>query len=259
MIGVVYPNDSWILQKIGKAIAEIDGVAIGCQDITYWINWVYWEHFDLTKSIIDIVFFTHFNNGKRLHILDKADIIVCMSAHGKRELILAGIGESKIRVIPGFGLSVKSRKIRLGIAGRPYDSKRKGEDILLKLYSELNKNVFEFVFARDWQIGIGRVSDNFFNDIDYLLVTSTVEGGPMDVLNAKALNIPVISKDIGFIYSLKDGDDIIYEDDDVLIHKLKRLGHKISARKKLLSVHSWDNFKDWHKGMFDNLRGQIED
>ncbi len=252
-VNLIYPEDRWILNKIATELLKSKDIEFG-PGINYYINWVYWKHFNgCQKSDLDVVFFTHFDELGDKKILDYADYIFCMSAHGKRELMLEGIPESKIKVIGGFGISVEPRKIRLGIAGRPYSTGRKGQDILLKLHAELDKNIFEFVFARDWKIDIGRVSDNFFADIDYLLITSNAEGGPMDSLNAYALNIPVISMDIGFVNTLKDEDDIIYENYEVLIHKLKQLEDKVSHRKKLLSAHTWDNFRNWHRGAFEEL------
>jgi len=248
---VVYPNDDWILEKIGKELLKAD---LPETDITYYINWIYWKHFNgCQKSNMDIVFFTHFDELSDRTILDKADYIFCMSDHGRKELIRNLVPEDKIRVIGGFGILVEQRKIRLGVSGRPYGTGRKGQGIIARLYVELNKDIFEFVFIKDWKLGFGIVSDNFFDDIDYLLITSTAEGGPMDVLNAKSLNIPVISRDIGFMVDLKDEDDIIYESYDVLVHKLKQLEDKVSQRKDLLSVHTWDNFRNWHKEAFDGI------
>lgn len=237
--------DQWVLQKIGKILTDSD--INSDEDITYYINWVYWKHYnDCQKSNIDIVFFTHFDNDDT-SILNSADYIFCMSEHGKLELLKRAIAESKIRVIDGLGLSVDSRKIRLGIAGRPYKTGRKGERILSKLYQELDKDIFEFVFERNWNLGFGKISNDFFNDIDYLLVTSIIEGGSMDMLNAKALNIPIISRDIGFIYTLKDTDDFIFEDDSKLLGILKYLEVKVKLRKRLLEKYTWDNFVNWHK------------
>ena len=247
---LLYPNDNWILQKIGKELLKAN-ITLEA-DIAYYINWMYWKHLNgCQKSNCDVVFFTHIDSSSDISILGKADWIFCMSEHGRRQLKKYNL-EGKAKVIAGFGLSVEDRKIRLGIAGRPYKNGRKGQELISSFYEVLDKDIFEFVFASNWNLG-GRVSDNFFNDIDYLFIASESEGGPMDVLNAKALNIPVISKDIGFIYSLKDEDDIIYENYDVLLLKLKQLEDKIKYRKELLSVHSWDNFRNWHERAFSEI------
>jgi len=252
MLKIIYPTDNWILQKIGQILTSSD--IKSDKEITYYINWKYWQYVNnCKKSACDIVFFTHFEAGDNTQILDTADYIFCMSEHGGLELLKRGISEHKIKVIGGFGLSAQDRKIRLGIAGRPYKNGRKGEYLLSQLAKKLDGNVFEFVFERNWNLGFGRVSNNFINDIDYLLVTSIIEGGSMDMLNAKALNIPVISRDIGFIYSLKDNDDLIFEDENDLLDKLKIIELKVKSRKELLKKHTWNNFVNWHKGIIREI------
>jgi hypothetical protein len=250
LLKIIYPNDNWILGKIGQELLKAN-ITLKA-DVTYYINWMYWKHLNsCSKSECDIVFFTHIDKDSDISVLKRADWIFCMSEHGRHELKKYKL-DSRAKVIAGFGLSVEDRKIRLGIAGRPYENGRKGQQLISNLYKVLDKDIFEFVFASDWQLP-GRVSNNFFYDIDWLFIASESEGGPMDVLNAKALNISVISKDIGFMYSLKDEDDIIYENYDVLALKLKQLEEKINSRKKLLSVHNWDNFIDWHKKEFRKI------
>lgn len=250
MLKIIFPNDNWILQKIGQELVKAN-ITLKA-DVNYYINWMYWKYLGCKKSNCDVVFFTHIDSDSDISVLGKADWIFCMSEHGRHELKKYNL-DGRAKVIAGFGLSVQDRKIRLGIAGRPYRNGRKGQQVISNLYDILDKDIFEFVFASNWQLNIGRVSGDFFNDIDWLFIASDSEGGPMDALNAKALNIPVVSKDIGFMYSLKDEDDIVYENYDVLLLKLKQLEEKIKYRKKLLSVHTWDNFIDWHKREFSKI------
>ena len=246
MIGIIYPKDSWILNKIGKELIKIEGVLDNKRaDITYWINWIYWRHFRLEKGNFDIVFFTHFDNDD-ITILNRADLIICMSAHGKNELLRRGIKESKIEVCPYFGVSIEEKKkITIGTSGRDYATNRKNRQELERLKEDLS-DVFEFKHT-------DITDDKFFQSIDYFLQTSLVEGGSMDILNAIYARVPVVSRDIGFIYSLKTDTDFIYKDYGELFLYFKDIENDIEQKDRVIKNCTWDNFRNWHIELFNRL------
>jgi len=247
MIGIVYPHDRWILEKIGKELVK--AFAEGRQDITYWINWKYWGHYKLIKSKFDIVLFTHYE-GNGIDILNKADLVVAMSKHGRKVLLELGIDKNKIKVCPYFGLSVScKKKIVIGTSGHCNISRKNFKEVE-KLKSDLNPDIFSF---RHQEI----TDDSFFRDIDYYLQTSIIEGGSMDVLNAIYARVPVVSRDIGFIYSFKTGTDFIYNNYRELLFYFKAIEKDISEKDKYSVGFSWDNFREWHKNLFINILNGI--
>jgi len=276
-VNIISPKDNWILQKIANELiksAQQDIVFTQSQQINptaqfnYYINWKFWEHLypGLDKSNCDVVWFTHFEDNDTTRILKAADIIVAKSQHGRKCLINMGIAKDKIRVLGGIGaLPLKFRKVKIGISGRPYPSTgRKGEKELIRLAGDLNKSVFQFVFSNnrwtdvieDMKIhGADCVVDDvsFFDTIDYWLSTSYAEGGPMDVLNAFKVGIPVVSRKIGFFYSMQTTEDYGFESYDDLYRIFKLIEQAKLDKLKIMERYTWDNFRDWHADMFRGI------
>lgn len=258
-INIVYPKDNWILQKMGLELLEAksdDIEIIGGQevnnnaDINYYINWCYWKilYPDLPKTKIDVVFFTHFDNKEYLPVLDKSDLIVCMSAHGRQELLKLGVTDNKINVCPYFGTSITTKKkIIIGTSGRIYKGGRKNKDELFRLQKDLNSNVFEFIHSNI-------TNDKFFEEINYYLQTSIAEGGSMDILNAIYSRTPIISRNIGFFFGNSTPSDFIYESYDELLFYLKGFEQDFHNKDIITKEQTWDNFRKWHIDLFKDLQ-----
>ena len=259
-VNIISPKDNWILQKMGLELVKASDIGIDFvngqtqdmeADINYYINWCYWKilYPDLQKSKFDIVFFTHFDSVsyKYLDVLDKADIITCMSLHGEQVLIEHGISKNKIKVCPFFGVSATGKKkIVLGTSGRNYNTERKNKQEIDQLANDLDSDIFRFEHANS-------ADDSFFENIDYFLQASTTEGGSMDILNAIYTRTPVISRDIGFIYNLKTARDFIYEDYEELLMYFKTIEEGIKAKDKIIKNYTWDNFRRWHINLFKEI------
>lgn len=271
-VNIVSPKDNWILQKIASELIGVENGKVKFlqsqkisldSDYNYYINWKWWKYLypKLSKSKCDVVWFTHFDEGDTTEILEAADIIVAKSLHGCKCLENRGIDGSKIRILsavgPAKGLDFK--KVRLGISGRPYKTGRKGEDILIQLSRDLDSQVFEFVFASDkwtkFDYGLSYQvikGNKFFTEIDYLLSASKAEGGPMDVINAIKCGIPIISTNVGFIYTLKTYEDFTYTSYEQLLDYLLRLQQSKLDKIKISKQYTWDNFRKWHINLFEN-------
>lgn len=85
-------------------------------------------------------------------------------------------------------------KITIGLVGKYCPSGRKNYEILADL--EIDGIEFKFTMGK---LKYDELPD-FYKSIDYLLVTSTIEGGPMPVLEALAMGKPVITPDVGFAW-----------------------------------------------------------
>jgi len=191
------------------------------------------------------VFFTHLDDDDTT-ILDKADLIICMSSYGQSELIKHGIESSKIKVCPYMGISINSKKkIVIGTSGRDYSTGRKNRGELERLKKDL-LGIFEFKHT-------DITNDKFFQSIDYLLQTSLAEGGSMDILNAIYARVPVVSRDIGFIHTFKTDIDFIYKDYSQLINYFKSIEKSIMQKDRYSINFTWDKFREWHLALFKEL------
>jgi hypothetical protein len=273
-VNIISPKDNWILQKIASELMEVvnqdivfsQSRLIKPKAINYYINWKYWKYLypGLDKSKCDVVWFTHFDEGDTTKILQAADYIVAKSQHGRKCLLGKGIDKSRIKVLAGIGPSpdMERRKVKLGISGRPYpQTGRKGEDELIQLSKDLDSSIFQFVFSNNrWQPVMDRMAGDcivrggdFWQYIDYWLSTSTAEGGPMDVINAFYASIPVISRNIGFFYSMKCCEDFAYSDYGELLLYLKNKEHNKKDKITECRPHTWDNFRAWHIKLFKEI------
>jgi len=251
-INIIYPKDSWILQKIGLELTKIEDnniqIITGPGDINYYMDWVYWQAVNnLTKGRFDIVLFTHCSKGNeyRLFILDKADLVICMSAHGKQWLVNKGI--TNVEICPYFGVSISTKKkIIIGTSGRNYTDDRKNWQEVEQLKEDLDRNIFEFRHS-------DTTDDEFFKNIDYYLQASKQEGGCMDILNAIYSRIPIVSRNIGFIYSLRTAGDFIYEDYEELLLYFKNIEENAKAKDDCIRNFTWDNFRKWHINLFRRI------
>jgi hypothetical protein len=268
----------WILETISNELIKLKTADIKLTrshttdftaDINYYINWKHWKSIDpnLKKSNFDIVYFTHFEKDDTLEILNAADLIIAQSNHGLMCLLDKKISERKIKVISGMGpkANIKFKKIKLGISGRPYEySNRKRQDLLVKLSTDLDNRIFQFVFSNNYWRAVLKdmrknnadcivVSNKFWETIDYWLSTSEIEGGPMDVINAFYAGIPVISRSIGYFDDMKTKEDYVFNEYADLLVQLKQIeSNKINKLSKT-SDHTWDNFRDWHIRLFKEI------
>jgi len=270
-------NGKWILGIISEKLLKIsnDGIAIARgnrpdynADINYYFNWQRFTP-ETKKSKFDIVWFSHLCGYHEVNILNRADMIVAKSQHGKLTLKNLGIPIHKVRIFDGIGASVKYfKKINLGFAGRLLYSNRKGESELLKLASQLDMRIFKFyLFGKDESLKkfsnelskvcdcelIPEDSNRFFNIIDYYLQTSYVEGGSMDIINAIGSGTPIVSRDIGFFYDFKTSEDFVYEDFEELLIYFKTIEEAKLMKLTKSKINTWDNFRDWHIKLFKDI------
>ena len=270
-------NGKWILGIISGKLLEASTNRIKITrnntpdydaDINYYFNWQRFAP-KVKKSKFDMVWFSHLCGYQEINALNRANLIVAKSTHGKLTLKEIGVPTHKVRIFDGIGATVKDfKKINLGFAGRLLYNNRKGESELLNLASQLDMRVFKFYLLgkddslREFQKKLSKVCDcelipddsnRFFNTIDYYLQTSYVEGGSMDIINAVNSGTPIVSRDIGFFYDFKTAEDFIYENfNELLIYFKTKEEPKLEKFEKI-KINTWDNFRDWHIKLFKEI------
>lgn len=154
----------------------------------------------------------------------EADYLICLNK--TQEKILHQNGIFNTVIIPhGFNenlikLNTKepkswTGKIQLAIISRQYGRKVKGESYITEIAKYLNPNKFAFItigqdrhLTADYLYNLGfdvtnfenipyRIVADFYQKIDFLLMTSKYEGGPANIPEAIAAGIPIICNPIG--------------------------------------------------------------
>ena len=163
-------------------------------DINFYVNWNLFSE----KTNIDVGWFTHRDDDSASmqrfasHAM-QMDYCICPSQNtldllpkGKSCILKHGVPEE---------YSNQKDTIKFGILGRGYSSGRKNFDIVEKLKTITNAS---------FTVSGGKLSTyeviELYKDVDYLLVTATNEGGPVPVIEAFTMGVPVIAPDVGWCW-----------------------------------------------------------
>jgi glycosyltransferase involved in cell wall biosynthesis len=230
-INIVTVNSGWILQKIAErtAINAPPGVqmSISHYPVMHGNNlYVDVQNcFHGKSGGIDIGLFTHVheNNTKYLHdVWFELDYVLHMSKNNmdmwKSDMRYRGTPMSV--AMPGekpCGFNFKKRRIGIAQRGK-YEGK--GFHFLLEVIEKFPKVVQQFdwmIVGNDWQEVVDKLKPltfvtykldadavwpdsyyNLYSVIDYLLIPSKWEGGPMSLLEAAAMGVPIISSKVGW-------------------------------------------------------------
>src|SRR5690606_24675241 len=193
-VNIVTERGDWILNRCARELAErLPNVTVnGTGDVTYYMPAYSWcKPAQIRPGSIG--FWTHPTEARLDAYHDRFVANVAMNVTVAAQLAERGAHVTVIRP----GVSVPTRRITFGVVGRTYASKRKGEDKIAALVGDGHS-----VIARGegWPCpAMPLVLDElpaFYRSIDYLLVTSTEEGGPMPVLDAIAQGVPVIAPNV---------------------------------------------------------------
>lgn len=187
-------------------------------------------------------------------IAKKSDICISSSEKYKDELL--SIGAKRVfKIHLGADTNHFKPKLKIGVVGRTYNTGRKGESLLSEIM-DLPYLDIRFTGA-GWPLpsGIFNSQDmaRFYNEIDYLLVPSLIEGGPVPMLEALSSGCPVIApSDIGLVsefphIAFKRGDakDLRRVIEDLAQEKLK-------LRDSVINT-DWSIFARKHLDLFKNI------
>ncbi len=228
-MSIIYPDDGWVLSRAGR---ELDGLeVIG----TYFIG--YDALYDETKPRPHGAFFTHIEPAKKARfdeVAGKVDYAVCLNKNIKNYLKDKDI--EKVEIIRhGHDPRVK-KEILFGFSGRTYRSGRKGEELLKGI------NV---IYSQDFE-----KQPEFYKRIDYLVIPSRIEGGPVPLLDAMAAGVPVLAREgVGWA---DEFPCIRFKDDE----DFKNIVHQLT------NPPTWRQWRDKHQKLFRyvlNNSGKVQE
>jgi len=278
VINVVTVNSGWILQKISERIVS-EGNKLNHNfilsnrqrndvDCNLYVDIQNCYH---TKSgTLDIGLFTHADKND-LNTVNKnclsLDYIIHMS-NRYYEMFGEIYPKEKMSVLYPSEVNTvfKQYKPKIGIFQRG-GHVGKGYDFMVNITNQEIIKDFRFKFmGKGWdyvinsmrQVGVEcEYIDNeeyseyekHYHNVDYVLIPSIWEGGPMGILEGLSCGKPIISSNVGFV-GYDFNVDYTFEPNDIngLVNILNDIKKPIEDRRKSVSDVTYENFT---KGLID--------
>ena len=265
-INLIYPNDGWILQKLG------DQLNSRLKNATHYLpNSDFWDNRQIVDDINSINYFIHYNYmrrptaGKNLawfthpeevgfqagrfwEVAKLVDFAICNTE--KYAKVIRRMNVPAKEIVPGIDEDYNC-KLKLGVIGRIYTHiDRKGKAVIEKLRK---KEKVDLLLTN------GKIArenlPKFYQYCDYILITSTIEGGPMSLLEALACGKKVIApKDVGLSYKFEH-EIIPYEANNY--SELSAIIDDLIIAKEQFSLavsnYTWDNWARSHTKIFEAI------
>lgn len=260
-VNIITSDRGWVLERLAREIAtripyvDYKDVEDSNADIQYYITY---SARKARISPIEIAFFTHIEEEKSarsafFRVCKEVDHCVCMAKSYEKMIRRRGIS-SVSTIKPGVDLQQFDVKVRIGVVGRTYHTGRKGESLVTQV---MDIPEIEWHFTGEGWPGPARnVPDtdlaNFYRDMDYILVPSLYEGGPMCVVEALACGCEVVSSSVGWV---DDFPHISFENgnaDDLRRVLLELVEKKRRLRENVLD-QTWDAWAEAHDRLFREL------
>jgi glycosyltransferase involved in cell wall biosynthesis len=267
-IEIIPADRGWILEKIARAIREavpaygvelsvrILDVPTDTADLVYFLPE---SAYSKMQHSISVTYIAHKEDvpvaAKLVEDVARASDCIVTSSE-KYKHMLENDGARRVEKIPlGVDLAAFSPVVRIGVVGRTYHTGRKGEHLLA---AAMGLEHVEFRFMGEgWPLP-GELHDltalrEFYRSIDYMLIPSLIEGGPVPLLEALASGCQVIAAtDIGMVSELphipfQRGDA---EDLKRVIQGLVK--EKLTLRKAVEGM-GWPDFGRRHLELFKAL------
>lgn len=211
-VRIITEKPGWIMHRKAEEIQKhfgYENVVINVDwadaQVHYYINYGFYRakpNFGVT-----VANFTHYDpdhlGDKFVQVAHEVDHCIAVSEETANVLRGFGIPDEKISVIL-VGADSKFRpKLTVGIMGRVYTGGRKGEDLVQALAEdpEIAAGVRIVAAKEGWGVPVWHFDDtaDFYRAIDYLLIPSRLEGGPVPFMEALACGTMAVAPEIGVI------------------------------------------------------------
>lgn len=203
--------------------------------------------------------------------ISAAHLVDCAISHSNKyaQILKQNKVQNVTQIMPGVDLTKflpkgsfkNNKKLVVGYVGRQYTSSSRKNPTLLKEISKL-----DFVDFRTTGGNLDLDSiPNFYWDLDLVISPATVEGGPMAVLEALAVGVPILCFDgVGVANEFSDGVIRVKGDNKDYIEKLKEIWenkiHKtwhndnvVKKTRMQVEQFTWQNFVRKHEKVWEKL------
>lgn len=263
-VNIKIADQGWVLESLARDIGDmsrdisVSTQSDSCSTLQYYVNYSCWNG---RQSEIEVGFFTHIETDPlaRLNffrVAENMDHCVCMSERYAEELHRHGIENVSI-IAPGIDFSHFCPKIRIGVVGRAYHTGRKGENIVREV---MDIEAIEWIFTGSGWPGVSchlsyEEMPAFYNSVDYILVPSLFEGGPMSVIEGLACGKEIIASDVGWV---RDFPHIPFEtgNPNSLRQVLEGLIAKRQVLRRSVKAQTKEAWAEGHLSLFDKLLGK---
>ena len=249
-------SSGWWSNEYKRQLEQINASNIyfvdNSQDVNYWIIC---GSFLSKKEVIgiDIVCFNHPKKYWE-ECIKQAHHCIFQS---KRYFDSVDI-PNKSLISMGLDLEVFKPKIKIGIVACLQN--RKNIEFLKQIIEQVSDK-FEFhVCGPRWGEELNHYKNvkyhgeipykdmpEFYQNLNYLLITSTMEGGPYPLIEALACEVQVLTTDVGYVGEVYP---IVYKDKQDLLIKLMYIECKHSGQIK---QYSKENFENKHIQLFRRI------
>jgi len=274
-VQVVHSGNAWILRRLAGYLVDnlpyVHGApwrpsAVSHFDITYYVNFqlyrrpkaplrrrLLWRE---PRTRLVGAFFPHREqDGEEAAEFDAiaSRVNFCVAPSARyADYIREHCNPNAHLIHHGIPLDRFTPKLRLGFVGRRYATGRKGDE-LLQAVSALP---FVELVCTD-----GRLRDEeipaFYQQIDYVLITSSIEGGPLCFQEGLLSGKPIISTDVGMVSEFRDAEGVyIYRDKAELFRLLEQ---KLEERLRLrahVQTFSVQHWVEAHDKLFRSVLNQ---
>lgn len=254
----VVTKPGWILERLAREMVErVPGVRLNAgkrertidpvADFNYYLPAKDFRKFPTDGPAIG--FYTHGDNA--FDLIHR--FTACLAMNRIMAARLEDRGAGRVEIIRP-GTDAPPRPIVFGVIGRTYNDGRKGEALVARAVAD----GFRFVACgadggraramtrRQWPCPTPytiATREAFYGAIDYLVVTSTEEGGPMPVLEAIARGVPVIAPNVGWCWEFP-----------VLRYAAGEYSALRQVLAQLTAPPSWEQWGEAHARLFAALR-----
>ena len=278
-VQVVHSGNAWILRRLARYLVDglpyVQGAtwrpsAVKHYDITYYVNFQLYRRpraplrrkllWRPARSRFVGAFFPHREAEDREADVREADanefdqiarrMDFCVAPSARyADYIREHCNPNAHLIHHGIELERFVPKLRLGFIGRRYGTGRKGDE-LLKAVSELP---YVELLCTDGKLSDAEIPA-FYQQIDYVLITSSIEGGPLCFQEGLLSGKEIISTDVGMVSEFRGSPGVhIYQNRTELIRLLEQKLEARLALRRVVQPFSVQHWVEAHDKLFRSV------